>query len=66
MSYEDTWWASLYVSLLTAYALCGWVDLAPITSRGQEINGKDDEHCWGVQSHVRVSKPYNSGDPRAG
>lgn len=65
MSYEDTWWTSLYVSLLTAYALSGWIS-TDVWNRSANPTGYGYVVDDGSYCHHEDGKPYDSGDPRAG
>lgn len=70
MEYSVSWWLSYWFSILTTYALSGWInadlrglveDEPQFPEDGNGLQVRDGYHC-----REEDGKPYNSGDPRAG
>lgn len=72
MSYEDAWWTSFYVSILTAYILSTNI-VAPLSMRLtflERLTGKAGTRSLyeqeGSYSYLDDMRPESAGDVRAG
>lgn len=65
MEYSQQEWLAFLLSILTAYALAGWIN-KPYVPKEERTPGDGYVIGNGFYSLMVDGKPYNSGDPRAG